>query len=100
MKCHPSIFFERSTSFILRLNVHISQPLYSIIKSNSCYKMCAWSKTKQDGKDVFDKGWGLFEKLGGPVNRLSNKMGCEAFFPMTLDHECDKSARILKSFCG
>ena len=59
-----------------------------------------WTKTKQDGKAVFDKGWSVFEKLGGPVNRLSNKMGCEAFCPMTLDHECDKSARILKAFCG
>ena len=55
---------------------------------------------KQDGKAAFDKGWSVFEKLGGPVNRLSNKMGCEAFCPTTLDQECDKSARILKAFCG
>jgi len=41
----------------------------------------------------------LFEKLGVPVNKLTNKIGSEAFWPTTLDHESDKSARILKSFC-
>ncbi|KIN08119.1 hypothetical protein OIDMADRAFT_85057, partial [Oidiodendron maius Zn] len=57
------------------------------------------TQTKQRGKAAFDKGWAAFERLGGPVNRLSNKLGCEAFCPMALGHECDKAARILKSFC-
>lgn len=62
--------------------------------------MSTLTKTKTNGKAAFDKGWAVFERLGGPVNRLSNKLGCEAFCPMTLDQECDKSARILKAFCG
>lgn len=40
------------------------------------------------------------DKLGAPVNKLSNKLGSEAFWPTTLDKESDKAARILKSFCS
>ncbi|KAF2476032.1 DUF500-domain-containing protein [Lindgomyces ingoldianus] len=58
-----------------------------------------WQKTKSGGKAGFDKLWGWADKLGAPVNRLSNKLGSEAFWPTTLDKECDKAARILKSFC-
>lgn len=38
-------------------------------------------------------------RVGVPVNKLTNKLGSEAFWPSSLDHECDKAARILKSFC-
>jgi len=61
--------------------------------------MSTWDKTKHGGKAAFDKGWNLFEKLGAPVNKLTNKIGSEAFWPTNLGPECDKSARILKSFC-
>ncbi|KAH8736215.1 hypothetical protein BGZ61DRAFT_553985 [Ilyonectria robusta] len=37
--------------------------------------------------------------MAGPVNGFANKLGCEAFMPTSLDKECDKAARILKSFC-
>lgn len=57
-------------------------------------------KLKHGGKAAFDKGWAAFEKLGAPVNKLTNKIGSEAFWPTTLDHESDKAARILKSFCS
>jgi len=40
-----------------------------------------------------------FLKIGAPVNKLSNKLGAEAFWPTTLDKENDKAARILRSFC-
>jgi hypothetical protein len=33
------------------------------------------------------------------VNKLSNKLGAEAFWPMSLDLESEKAARILRSFC-
>ncbi|KZF22818.1 DUF500-domain-containing protein [Xylona heveae TC161] len=56
-------------------------------------------KTWTGGKKGFDKVWGWADKLGAPVNKLSNKLGAEAFWPTTLDKECDKAARILKSFC-
>lgn len=58
-----------------------------------------WEKTKSVSKKGFDKAWNTVDKLGGPVNRLSNKLGSEAFWPMSLDKECDKAARILRSFC-
>ncbi|KAF2627511.1 DUF500-domain-containing protein [Macroventuria anomochaeta] len=59
-----------------------------------------WSKTKTSSKAGFDKVYTLVDKLGAPVNRLSNKVGSEAFWPTTLDIESDKAARILKSFCS
>ncbi|KAJ9668443.1 hypothetical protein H2201_001491 [Coniosporium apollinis] len=58
-----------------------------------------WSRTKSTGKAGFDKLYGWVDKLGPPVNKLSNKLGSEAFWPTTLDKESDKAARILQSFC-
>ncbi|KAF2637402.1 DUF500-domain-containing protein [Massarina eburnea CBS 473.64] len=61
--------------------------------------MPLWAKTKTGSKKGFDTLYGLVDKLGAPANRLSNKLGSEAFWPTTLDKECDKAARILQSFC-
>ncbi|KAJ5628633.1 hypothetical protein N7490_010861 [Penicillium lividum] len=58
-----------------------------------------WEKTKRFSKKGFDKTWATVDKLGAPVNRLSNKLGAEAFWPMAIDKESDKAARILRSFC-
>lgn len=58
-----------------------------------------WSQTKTTSKAGFDKVYKVVDKLGDPVNRLSNKIGSEAFWPTTLDRESDKAARILRSFC-
>lgn len=58
-----------------------------------------WEKTKGSSKKGFDKAWHQLDKLGDPVNRLSYRVGAEAFWPMTLDKESDKAARILRSFC-
>lgn len=58
-----------------------------------------WERVKTGGKAGFDKTWQALDKVGAPVNRLSNKLGAEAFWPTTLDKESDKAARILKSFC-
>ncbi|KAJ6110042.1 hypothetical protein N7486_002277 [Penicillium sp. IBT 16267x] len=59
-----------------------------------------WEKTKRfSSKKGFDKTWATVDKLGAPVNRLSNKLGAEAFWPMAIDKESDKAARILRSFC-
>lgn len=57
-------------------------------------------KVKIGGKAGFDKLYGWVDKLGAPVNKLSNKLGAEAFWPTTLDLESDKAARILRSFCS
>ena len=59
----------------------------------------SWSQTKTTSKAGFDKVYDLVDKLGAPVNKLSNKLGSEAFWPTTLDKESDKAARILRSFC-
>jgi hypothetical protein len=59
-----------------------------------------WQKVKTGSKVGFDKAYSAVDKLGAPVNKLSNKLGSEAFWPTTLDKESDKSARILKSFCS
>ncbi|KAI7284954.1 DUF500-domain-containing protein [Hortaea werneckii] len=58
-----------------------------------------WGRVKTGSKAGFDKAWKAADKLGTPVNRLSNRLGSEAFWPTTLDKESDKAARILKSFC-
>lgn len=55
-------------------------------------KKSSWDKTKASSRS-----W--FEKMGTPVNKLSNKLGAEAFWPTSLDKESDKAARILRSFC-
>ncbi|KAL9112832.1 MAG: hypothetical protein Q9227_002909 [Pyrenula ochraceoflavens] len=67
----------------------------------------AWSRTKSISttayskalKPGFDKAWHAMDKLGAPVNRLSNRVGAEAFWPTTMDKESDKAARILRAFC-
>ncbi|GAB7353160.1 hypothetical protein MBLNU459_g3693t1 [Dothideomycetes sp. NU459] len=58
-----------------------------------------WGKVGSGSKVGFDRLYGLVDKLGAPVNKLSNKLGSEAFWPTTLDKESDKAARILRSFC-
>ncbi|KAF7197621.1 SH3 domain-containing YSC84-like protein 1 [Pseudocercospora fuligena] len=58
-----------------------------------------WQRVKGGSKAGFDKAYKAIDKLGAPINRLSNRVGSEAFWPTTLDKESDKAARILKSFC-
>ncbi|KUI59390.1 SH3 domain-containing YSC84-like protein 1 [Cytospora mali] len=41
--------------------------------------------------------WG--GKAATPLNALANKLGAESFMPGTMDKECEKAARILRSFC-
>ena len=52
------------------------------------------SKTKWSSKL---SSWGT--KAAAPLNNLANMLGSEGFLPQTMDKECDKAARILKSFC-
>lgn len=51
-----------------------------------------WEKTKKSSKHWFDK-------VGVPVNKATQKLGAETFWPTSLDKEADKAARILRSFC-
>lgn len=50
-------------------------------------------------------GWGqrlsaLGQKAAVPFNTLASKLGSETFLPTTMDKECEKAARILRSFCS
>jgi hypothetical protein len=60
--------------------------------SHSASKGSMWEKTKASSKQWFDK-------VGVPVNKATNKLGAESFWPTSLDKESDKAARILRSFC-
>ncbi|KAK5945068.1 hypothetical protein PMZ80_002271 [Knufia obscura] len=60
------------------------------------YSSTAYTKALKPG---FDKAYAVVDKLGAPVNRLSNKVGSEAFWPTTIDKESEKCARILRTFC-
>jgi hypothetical protein len=51
-----------------------------------------WAKTK-----AATQAW--FDKIGPPLNKMSNKLGAETFWPTPLDKESEKAARILRSFC-
>jgi len=59
-----------------------------------------WGRVRSGSKKGFDASWKALDKLGAPANKLSNKLGSEAFWPTSIDKECDKAARILKSFCS
>ena len=73
---------------------HRETPKMQAVKA----KLPSWDTTKTQSKKGFDKAWGLLDKLGKPVNRWTNKIGSEAFWPTTLDKESYKAARILRSF--
>jgi U5 snRNP spliceosome subunit len=45
-------------------------------------------------------GEAFASKVAGPVNAFANKFGAEGFLPESLDKECEKAARILRSFCS
>ena len=51
--------------------------------ASSSNKKEKWEKMKKQSNI-----W--FQKIGAPVNKLSNKLGAEAFWPTSLDKEADK----------
>ena len=59
--------------------------------------MATQSKTTWEKTKAKSSTW--FQKVGAPVNKLSQKLGAEAFWPASLEQESDKAARILRSFC-
>ncbi|ORY63153.1 uncharacterized protein BCR38DRAFT_345013 [Pseudomassariella vexata] len=61
----------------------------------------AGSGSTNGNKTSLDKVRGWADKIPSPTNRLStSRLTKEAFWPTTLDKECEKAARILKSFCS
>ncbi|KAH8681427.1 hypothetical protein BX600DRAFT_21369 [Xylariales sp. PMI_506] len=64
----------------------------------------SWDRNRTSvgsSKTSLDKVRGWADKIPSPVNRLStsSRFGKESYGPSTLDRECDKAARILRSFC-
>ncbi|KIH92045.1 hypothetical protein SPBR_02894 [Sporothrix brasiliensis 5110] len=57
------------------------------------------SATSSGKPSMRERLYQLSIKVGAPVNRLTNRLGSEAFWPSSLDLESDKAARILTSFC-
>ncbi|KAL2157318.1 hypothetical protein VTH06DRAFT_6256 [Thermothelomyces fergusii] len=55
------------------------------------------AKKKSNRLSAF--GHAISSKVAGPVNAFVNKFGSEGFMPESLDKECEKAARILRSFC-
>ncbi|ETN40913.1 uncharacterized protein HMPREF1541_05193 [Cyphellophora europaea CBS 101466] len=78
----------------------------STTTSASAAKPTMWERTKGASNTAYEKGlkpgfnkvYNVVDKLGKPVNRLSNKVGAEAFWPTTMDKESEKAARILRGF--
>ncbi|KAH8754587.1 hypothetical protein F5883DRAFT_431273 [Diaporthe sp. PMI_573] len=58
------------------------------------------SSSDSGKQSLADKALAGIDKLGGPLNRFSNKLGCEAWWPTALTEECNKATRILTSFCS
>ncbi|EEY18265.1 LAS seventeen-binding protein [Verticillium alfalfae VaMs.102] len=60
------------------------------------------SNTSTSAKASIERLSSSSDKRPKPLQRLSttSRIAREDFWPATLDHECDRSARILKSFCS
>ncbi|KAI1083182.1 hypothetical protein F5B20DRAFT_449817 [Whalleya microplaca] len=68
------------------------------LSSNSSTNTSSVNNHQKNSVDLV-RGWA--DKIS-PIGRLgtgTSQLGKEAFWPGTLDKECDKAARILKSFC-
>lgn len=92
------INFPRESAFFFWIACYIALSAMAMQRIRA--SLPSWDTTKKTSKKGFDKVWEGVDKLGAPVNKLTNKIGSEAFWPTTLDKESDKAARILKSFCS
>ena len=57
-----------------------------------------WDKLKQGYKKVETGAWNALQPVGNWTNRTAGKFGAESFWPTELGLECDKAARILRTF--
>ncbi|EST06588.1 Src homology-3 domain protein [Kalmanozyma brasiliensis GHG001] len=57
-----------------------------------------WDKLKQGFKKVETGTWNVLAPVGQWTNRTAGKFGAESFWPTELALECDKAARILRTF--
>ncbi len=57
-----------------------------------------WNKLKEGYKKVETGAWNALAPVGQWTNRTAGKFGAESFWPTELGLECDKAARILRTF--
>ncbi|GAA94392.1 uncharacterized protein L969DRAFT_199583 [Mixia osmundae IAM 14324] len=57
-----------------------------------------WGKTKSVTRSGWDGLYKTADKIGHYSNKQTAKLGIEAFYPTSLDLECSKAARILRTF--
>ncbi|KAN0066306.1 hypothetical protein ACQY0O_000400 [Thecaphora frezii] len=57
-----------------------------------------WDKLKANYKKVETGTWRALDPIGRWTNRTAGKLGAESFWPTEMDLECDKAARILRTF--
>ncbi len=57
-----------------------------------------WDKFKQGFKKVETGTWNALAPIGNWTNRKAGKFGAESFWPTELSLECNKAARILRTF--
>lgn len=57
-----------------------------------------WDKLKAGYKKVETGAWNALAPVGNWTNRTAGKLGAESFWPTELGLECDKAARILRTF--
>ncbi|KAI5926776.1 hypothetical protein F4810DRAFT_487062 [Camillea tinctor] len=78
------------------------QRVTSLLPSWDRNRSSTGSNASHTRKNSVEKVRGWADKLPASVNRLStsSKIAKEAFWPTTLDKECERAARILKSFCN
>lgn len=57
-----------------------------------------WDKVKSGFKKVETGTWKALAPVGNWGNRQAGKLGAESFWPTELGLECDKAARILRTF--
>ena len=62
----------------------------------------AWPRSRAGSRTGFNSFSGWVNKLASPTTCESpnNRASPEAFWPSTLDKECNRAARILRSFCS
>lgn len=73
----------------------LGPPTYAHTMSSwSAWKDKAWASAKK----VETTAWNVMDPVGQWTNRLAGRFGMESFYPMTLDKEIEKCARIVSTF--
>ncbi|KAH8660378.1 hypothetical protein BX600DRAFT_56401 [Xylariales sp. PMI_506] len=67
-------------------------------QNDSACQHCVSRGAALDRNPKFQKFSNIMMKIANPISRKSAGFGCEPFVPLPVDQECQKAARIIKSF--